>query len=734
MYSKKISLIEEEDSVVISNRFVRTEFSKISPMIKVIQYDFHGNSNYGQNLLSDENEVNSGIILEVIDANGKLLESANVAWEIECEVDRNVNGVKVKINCRTKSYTDYPCSFYWVISLDENSRKLNVLLNINFEQDKDVKVVKVSTYLNQWFLAGLYKKGIVQYVNNENLIFSSTDSLTTVYSMDNEKGSIAIVPQDLSCVLENNLISGNTGFKTGLELVLIGSYPEKDTWCETNWGLALNRSIIKSTVLEVSFDLYPNNYAFPMHQYNDNLAIDIEDIKGLYTAIYGSAAGSLGSYLIPGSVYPTLASPNRSYGEMHTFFDPDSWSTVNALSFSGDTYLQNEAKKVIELAEMHMTNGGQIPHHFILGEPVFVAISGASQTGPNIFWIIATLEYVSGTGDHAWLIGHFERIKAAFNWIMQYYDSEKKLFNVNGPLWTDTFIRQGYTFDTNAMVIRLLDILEPAAKYLKDNVFLSQLTELRYDILIGLEALWDGKDHYITQINADWSAKKDMVDSENYFAVAFELTKDAKRINAIMNRLDSGGCTHPGGRGTWVSEKYYDECDCFNGNTGDSACAMARHWWADEMARSVIGNSESFFYYYNNVRSDLLENTWMTERYDKNGEMIRAKYYHEYPEIITILMREHVYGIDIKLDKITIKPLYKKDSFEYSLGNITVAYRKNKVSIKFPGKGSRLFEIHGHNPDTCYSVENVGLVNSNAEGVIQFHADLKNSIIVEPYK
>ena len=52
------------------------------------------------------------------------------------------------------------------------------------------------------------------------------------------------------------------------------------------------------------------------------------------------------------------------------------------LSYSGDPYLQDQARTIVELAASHLRNG-QVSHHYIAGQPTYKAISTAIQTGPE---------------------------------------------------------------------------------------------------------------------------------------------------------------------------------------------------------------------------------------------------------------------------------------------------------------------------------------------------------------
>lgn len=146
--------------------------------------------------------------------------------------------------------------------------------------------------------------------------------------------------------------------------------------------------------------------------------MEFDDLAAFYTAAYGSSAGVLGAYAIPGSAYPTLATPDRTYGNGNSFFDPDAWSTVETLSFSGDPLLAGLARQVVEHSGKYMTAEGQIPHNFNGTVPTDIALSGATQSGPNVFWSMACIDYALGTGDEAWLKAHYPNIKKAVEWLL----------------------------------------------------------------------------------------------------------------------------------------------------------------------------------------------------------------------------------------------------------------------------------------------------------------------------
>jgi hypothetical protein len=196
-----------------------------------------------------------------------------------------------------------------------------------------------------------------------------------------------------------------------------------------------------------------------------------------------------------------------------------------------------------------------------------------------------------------------------------------------------------------------------------------------------------------------------------------------------MRRLDSGAHTHPGNRGTWTSEKYYGPQDCFGGNTGDSATAMARIWWLDLAARRATGDVTNFYKYFRPIQDDLIQKTWLTERYNAEGKSIRAPYYHEYPEITAMVLREMIYGIDIKINRIQIKP-FGIHSFRYHMGDLNISYDQNRVSLFIPGQSERAYEICGLFPDTRYVLSTGKVIVTDHDGTATFTAPAGETIIL----
>ena len=173
----------------------------------------------------------------------------------------------------------------------------------------------------------------------------------------------------------------------------------------------------------------------------------------------------------------------------------------------------------------------------------------------------------------------------------------------------------------------------------------------------------------------------------------------------------------------------YGPDDCYKKNTGDSAVAMARFWWVDQLARYVVGKTDGFGASYDKIRSDLLAHTWLTERYDSEGKRTRAPYYHEYPEILTMVLREMIYGIDVKLDAVTIRP-FGTDRYDYNVGGLTVSFSRDAVRMTVPGSGTRTYKVHGLVPDAAFVLSTGGSVKTDREGVATFRAGVGSPVSV----
>jgi hypothetical protein len=153
-----------------------------------------------------------------------------------------------------------------------------------------------------------------------------------------------------------------------------------------------------------------------------------------------------------------------------------------------------------------------------------------------------------------------------------------------------------------------------------------------------------------------------------------------------MKRVDDGTYTHV--RATYASEKPYlggkyseDECyivDKKDDYCGDSVVTLARIGWADALARKRHKSSHNVDVFngllLTPIQKDLEDSIWLRERYNREGKNIANQYYFEYPSLISIMLREVKYGIDIRMDGIIIDPLEPSSSFHYEFGALRFVF------------------------------------------------------------
>jgi hypothetical protein len=129
-----------------------------------------------------------------------------------------------------------------------------------------------------------------------------------------------------------------------------------------------------------------------------------------------------------GQISTGIMHPERGYADGFNFFDPDSYLTVQALGLASNAYLDEQVRAVIERTGMFLCPSGgrvgnetcipdQVPHHFIKDVPVYTAISGERQTGPNVFWTLAALSHGKQTGDLDWLCAYLPTLRKSLRFL-----------------------------------------------------------------------------------------------------------------------------------------------------------------------------------------------------------------------------------------------------------------------------------------------------------------------------
>jgi hypothetical protein len=328
-----------------------------------------------------------------------------------------------------------------------------------------------------------------------------------------------------------------------------------------------------------------------------------------------------------------------------------------------------------------------------------VAISGATQPGPNVFWVLGALKLArnSGSVGGAWLSAHIGDLERAVSFLLSYYDASAQLVNAPGPLFIDVFIRANFTSDTNAALVWLLDEMSDAERALNRTDFAEKYSGLRGEIAAAMNAQLLAAapaDHYVTQRNPDGSTR-DFVDYDaNLLAVAAGVPDSAALAEAILARVDSGACTRAG-RATYVSEKFYDAQNCYSGNTGDSAVTMGRIAYLDALAQARYARTNPARLSLLRdailapIANDTFATTFMWERYTCGGAGTHNFYFHEYAEMLAMALHELAYGVRLGASSVTIDPLLR-ENFRMRAGAFDVLHTPSRVVFNVPAITAQL--------------------------------------------
>ena len=511
------------------------------------------------------------------------------------------------------------------------------------------------------------------------------------------------------------------GARSGVGLVLWGA-PAADDWAAAVGGKPV--AVSAGARASAALDLYPNDYAFPpsgaLAGARPAGAADA-DVAAMLSAAHGAAASALHSY----DFFPeTRASPclefrgNPCYGGLFNFYDPDSAISNSAMLWSFDADLHAAVRGQLETnlalvcpagAPADRCERGQAIHHFtpscsgpecVCGTSsagvsdcfVYDAISGAVQTGPNVFTVLSALRYAGASGDVEWLGVWMDTLRAMMGFLDARFHDDVGLYLAPGSLQIDVFIRANYTADTNAAMVLLTELFADAEAALGNATGAAAYAARADAVRAGMNAhlLAASGDHYCTQSDPApgggvLQCTRDFVDYDaNLLAVAARVPASAAASTRVRARVDGGNCTHAG-RATWVSEVHYGKADCVNGNDGDSSVAMGRIAWQDGLARQAVGGAAAAAAFETLVlgplQADVLARTWLPERFTCAGADTHNNYYFEYPSVVAMLIFEVRYGITLALARVKVDPL-SAAAFDFALGGVRITYSRDAFAAQ----------------------------------------------------
>ncbi|GMH98096.1 hypothetical protein TrVE_jg12681 [Triparma verrucosa] len=600
------------------------------------------------------------------------------------------------------------------ITLSEDDRFFEVTTSTNGNPSMTIPFYRNFLFKTSSITA-FYEGGPVQMkdANKDEGFFYSGENLLRVYSLGAEGGDVSdTIPSralnaGVDIMFEEEasksiIISGSSNlddeeYLSGFKTVLIGDLPsgKMDVWgAELDVSASASAHSSSSTS---SFKLGATNRDLPslsIPQDWSPSSLPLVDLQSYLTGIYASPVGCLCTHVNQveegqtlGQIATTIARPDRGYSDTYNYFDPDNYISTSAILLSMEPYLQAEVKKVLmRNGDMMNTTTGQLPHHFEGANPVYQALSGEIQTGPNVFWVMSCFNYAKTSGDLDWLKSYMPTLRTATNFLYDLFqeDADFKLASVPGSLMVDVFLRSNYTSDTNAMLVGFFREFADAEEATGNSTGAEDLRDLADDISEALMAhLWDtaDDDHFITQLNPDGTTR-DLVDYDsNLMATAHQVT-NAEQAKKVLARVDSGQCR----KGvTFVSEVWYGEDDTTGGNTGDSWCAMGRHAWFDSLSRKLYDTYENFeALILDPLQTHLTESTFLHERLACDGtqQQNRTAMYFEYPSVTAMITMKIKYGLEPGLTDFKVHPFYSSSPvFRWQAENILVDFSPAEVTL-----------------------------------------------------
>ena len=232
---------------------------------------------------------------------------------------------------------------------------------------------------------------------------------------------------------------------------------------------------------------------------------------------------------------------------------------------AGDSYLNEQVRRVLEQSGSALTADGEVPHHFIGASPTYSALSHATMPGPNCFWVRTCLRYADMSGNITWLRGYLPTMRSALDHLRRNVNRTVGLLRSPGSLFIDVFDRHGFVSDSNAMLVGLLADFAGAEAVVGNAANAATLLRESARLRAAMQRrLWAapsaGADHFVTALLDDNVSIYDMIDYDaNLIAVAHNTPADDALARRVVRRVDSGKCTAVKGAGPqFVSEGCYD--------------------------------------------------------------------------------------------------------------------------------------------------------------------------------
>lgn len=436
-------------------------------------------------------------------------------------VTQSEDELTVRIPGITDGGSDSLVNETWTLSVRRGQRFVS--LNVRGKSVRaadDVVAVYHGLYMKSSSIYGLFDdRGVAQMMNKTHACLGSDQAMSRAYVMGNGVAMDYVRPGSAARKVVLSTMSRD-GYQTGIEDIMLGSYPDLSLEYASAWGECWRESALAATAISAGTSysatlmFMPNDFDFPVYLLSDVASqpkMPFNDIRTYLTGIYGSPAGCLQGYFDrhEGTIAPTISHPDVGYSPDTNFFDPDNFISLSALMYSGDTFFLQEVRKVLErtsntmcglgseqvegycggarVSALRLTSAsalrfgtpmpgssnrraeavqsgrdGQLMHHFVNLVPTYESIAGSEQLGPNVFWTWSCLRYISVTQDYNWAIKMFPYIDLSVKYLLTFYDESRGMISAPGPLWIDVLVRENYTSDSNAIMVPFLQLAADA--------------------------------------------------------------------------------------------------------------------------------------------------------------------------------------------------------------------------------------------------------------------------------
>lgn len=679
------------ESVSLSNSLTFTEFNLTHPRLQRL---VEGNVDVlDATMISVGDPMKlgrQGVFFEWEDSSSKGFVHSTTSCLQSGAVVRVISNSSSQVAVEISNMTDCSSLFSMTVSLSlvAGDRKLHLRWSIQaLRTVSNIVSARLAIWTPLWSITGLFDKGVVQMADSIQPFFASQSLLHRCFMLSQKKGSLDVthVGNVSNVVLLSNM--NYSPYRSGLHLSAFQSNPSpRDAWSFSVWNDAPTFAVVAGeSEYTFSLSLTPFHRAVPASELP---ADNTEEEIATGMALYATMLSGLCTYLNPGMTQVSIATPEVAYSGLNTFWDPDTYFIVTGMLYAGahDAYILGQCKALLDATRKAILETGQVPHHFEGNNPVYVAISGATQTGPNMFFVLAVAQY--GVYDAAWVHAHASDVARAAQFLLSMMDNG--LIDAPGPLWMDRFKKTGYTSDSNALAP---EVFLTAASLIK-----SWNASLSADLISAAatlkqnfnKRLWGGN-HFVTSENGT-----DFFDFDaNLIAIAFDTVDDVDRIDAILAAIDNSHCTpaKDGTIGTWIAQGLYDEHNTYGGYTGDSIVTLGRVAWADALARSTRNMSYVKEQLLSPILEEMKKNVWLPERYTCHNEVSHHPFYHEYPEVAVMMLREVVYGLRLRHgSRLEWRP--PAHAFRYRAGGIQMERMGSCVRFHAPQMKVKEFQVH----------------------------------------